>query len=474
MLAAMDVHITLSRRGELAANVYRQLRAAILDGRLRTGDRLPATRELAARLDVSRNTILDAFGLLVAEGFVVGNAGAGTYVAEATALVPRRAPEGSSLRPCRSWKLAAPSAGARHDVRHDFGIGAPDPALFPWDAWRSALAKQLRGRKRFAGYPAPEGEPALRTAIARHAGLARSVVAGAEDVIVTSGAQQAFDVVARVLVEPGATVAVEDPGYPPAHRAFAAAGARVVPIPVDAEGLDVARLPRETRLVYVTPSHQFPLGMPMSLPRRLALLAWAERHRAAIVEDDYDCELRFDGRPLEPLQSLDRSGRVLYVGTFSKTLLPTLRLGYLVAPAGIVPALRAAKQLADSHGPLEPQRALAALIDDGTFARHLRRVLRVYRGRRDRLLAALARHLPDFAPIAAPAGLHVAGWLPARTDAAALAARLLDDGVAVAPLAPYYRRRARAGLAFGFGLIAESAIDEGIRRVARALKTAPC
>lgn len=465
----MDVHITLSRRGELAASVYRQLRAAILDGRLRTGDRLPATRELAERLEVSRNTVLDAFGLLVAEGFVVGKVGAGTYVADASALSPRRAPSGPSMRPSRRWKLAAATAASRHDVRYDFGIGAPDPSLFPWDEWRGAVSHQLRGRRRFPGYPTPEGDPTLRTAIARHIGLSRSVVAGADDIVITSGAQQALDLVARVLIEPGATVAVEEPGYPPAHRAFAAAGARIIPIPVDAEGLDVSRLPRTTRLVYVTPSHQFPLGMPMSLPRRLALLSWAERHRAAIVEDDYDCELRFDGRPLEPLQSLDRSGRVLYIGTFSKTLLPTLRIGFLVAPASILPALRAAKQLADSHNPLELQRALATLIDDGTFARHLRRVLRVYRGRRDRLLAALARHLDSFTPIAAPAGLHLAGMFPARTDTTALAARLFDDDVAVEPLAPYYRRRSRPGLALGFGLIDESAIDEGVRRIARAL-----
>src|SRR5262249_52248689 len=216
---------------------------------------------------------------------------------------------------------------------------------------------------------------------------------GADDVLVTSGAQQAFDLVARVLVEPGATVAVEEPGYPAAHAAFRAAGASVVPVRVDGQGLDVAALPTDARLVYVTPSHQFPLGTVMSLGRRQALLAFCQKRGAAIVEDDYDSEFRFDGRPLEPLQSLDRNGRVVYVGSFSKVLLPTLRLGFVVAPASLMPGLRAAKRVADSHGSTEAQSALAELIDDGLFARHVRRLQRVYRERRDTLALALEREL---------------------------------------------------------------------------------
>ncbi|HEY5938207.1 MAG TPA: PLP-dependent aminotransferase family protein, partial [Kofleriaceae bacterium] len=358
----MDVHVSL-QAGRLSASVYDDLRAAVLDGRLRPGDALPATRELARRLEVSRNTITNAYQRLIAEGFLVTRVGAGTFVStDVPALRPARRPAATSpLRPRESWTELAPALDSS-TASHDFRLGVPDARLFPWDTWRRLVARQLRpARTRTSGgYAPPDGDPALREAIARHVGLARAVRAGADDVLVTNGAQQAFDLIARVLVMRGTTVAVEEPGYPPARRAFAAAGARIVPVPVDDEGIDVTRLPARTRIVYVTPSHQFPLGIAMSLPRRLALLEWAERTGAAIVEDDYDSEFRFDGRPLEPLQSMDRAGRVLYVGTFSKVLLPALRLGFLVAPPSLVPALRGARWLADSHGVLATQSALAA------------------------------------------------------------------------------------------------------------------
>jgi GntR family transcriptional regulator / MocR family aminotransferase len=275
-----------------------------------------------------------------------------------------------------------------------------------------------------------------------------------------------------VLVDRGTCVAVEEPGYPPARRAFAAAGARIAPVPVDAEGLDVARLPAHARVVYVTPSHQFPLGTAMSLPRRLALLAWAERHGAAIVEDDYDSEFRFDGRPLEPLQSLDRSGRVLYVGTFSKVLLPSLRLGFVIAPPSLMPALRAARSLSDLHGAHAPQAALAALMADGSLARHIRRVLRTYRERRDRLVAALDRELArELTVLPGSAGLHLAAWFTdRRIDAAAVCRDAHAAGVAVQPVAPFYAGRPRAGLALGYGAIPRTAIDEGVRRLAACVR----
>jgi GntR family transcriptional regulator/MocR family aminotransferase len=314
----------------------------------------------------------------------------------------------------------------------------------------------------------------LRDAIARHIGLSRAVVAGADDVLVCSGAQQAFDLVARVLVEPGACVAVEDPGYPSFGQALAAMGARVVPVRVDEEGIDVDALPDRARLVYVTPTHQFPLGTRMSLARRMALLAWSERRGAAIVEDDYDSEFRFDGRPLEPLQSLDRGGRVLYVGTFSKVLLPTLRLGFVVAPPSLMPSLRAAKRLSDSHGPLELQRALADFLSEGSFARHVRRVLRAYGERRELLLAAVQRELGHaLVPLPSAAGLHTSVHCrDPDLDAELWAERALERGVAVQPLRPYSRRRPRAGLALGYGLIAPSQIDEGISRLAASLPRA--
>ena len=462
----MSVHITLGKTG-LAADVYGQLRAALLDGRLRTGEALPATRELARQLAVSRNTVLHAYERLIAEGFLDGRVGAGTFVS-APAQLARRAP-GGTLAPRAVWRPLIPAPPPRPPVRYDFSVGAPDPALFPWDEWRRLLARELRGRRRTTELPSPAGDPGLRVAIARHLGLSRAVRAGADDVLITSGAQQALDLIGRVRVAPGTCVAVEEPGYLPARQVFAALGARVVPVRVDTEGLVVDRLPAATKLVYVTPSHQFPLGMAMSLPRRLALLAWAERHGAAIVEDDYDSELRFDGRPLEPLQCLDRGGRVLYIGTFSKVLLPTLRLGFIVAPPSLMPALHAAKRLADGHSAVEPQRALRNMLDDGLFARHLRRVLRDYRERRDALLAAIDRHLGDrVTPIHAAAGLHVSAWLTDRgSNDAALAAAALAAGIAVEPLSSYFARRSRPGLALGLGLIRAREIDAGIRALAR-------
>ncbi len=470
----MDLHVSLAT-GELSTGVYAQLRAAVLDGRLRPGDALPATRELARRLAVSRNTVTNAYQRLIAEGFAVGRVGAGTFVsADVPALRPRRAPIASSLAPRAAWLGVRPALEPAPPARHDFGIGVPDARLFPWDTWRRLIARQLRpARTRgVGGYLAPEGHPPLREAIARHVGITRAVAAGADDVIVTCGAQQAFDLIARVLVERGACVAVEEPGYPPARRAFAAAGARIAPVQVDAEGLVVDRLPARARVVYVTPSHQFPLGTAMSLPRRLALLAWAERHGAAIVEDDYDSEFRFDGRPLEPLQSLDRAGRVLYVGTFSKVLLPALRLGFVVAPPSLMPALRAARSLSDLHGAHAPQAALAELMADGSFARHVRRVLRTYRERRDRLVEALARELSGaLAVIPASAGLHLAAWLADRElDVAAISRDARGDGVAIQPLAPFYVGQPRAGLVLGYGAIPRTAIDEGVRRLAACVR----
>jgi GntR family transcriptional regulator/MocR family aminotransferase len=276
-----------------------------------------------------------------------------------------------------------------------------------------------------------------------------------------------------VLIEPGTCVAVEDPGYPPAREAFAALGARVVPVKVDGDGLDVAALPREAKLVYVTPSHQYPLGTAMSLARRLALLAWAERHGAAIIEDDYDSDFRFDGRPLEPLQSLDRHGHVIYVGTFSKALLPALRVGFAIAPASLMPSLALAKQLADSHGALDVQLALAELIDDGLFARHLRRVLRIYGERRAAVIAGVEHHLGDVAELLpASAGLHVSLYFRDRGVATAgLVERALVGGIAVELLQSYYLTRPRAGLVLGFGQIAAPKIDDGLRRLAEVVRS---
>jgi GntR family transcriptional regulator/MocR family aminotransferase len=300
--------------------------------------------------------------------------------------------------------------------------------------------------------------------------VSRAVRADADDVIVTHGAQQAFDLIGRVLISDGTGVAVEEPGYPFARLLFRSLGANVVGVPVDDEGLQVEAIPANTRIVYVTPSHQFPLGTAMSLQRRTALLAWAERRGAVIVEDDYDSEFRFDGRPLDPLQSLDRTGRVIYVGSFSKVLLPTLRLGFLIAPASLQSALLAAKQLTDWHGELATQAALARFIDRGLLARHIRKVAREYSSRYAQIAEALERRFGRWLRlIPAAAGLHLAAAAPRGTsvDIARALQRAAERGVRAAALSDFYiGTPAQTGLVLGYGAIPSSKIDEGMRRLA--------
>ena len=411
----MEVHVRLEGRGDLSTRIYRQLFDAVLDGRLRPGERLPPTRELARRLDVSRNTVALAYELLAAEGVVVGRAGAGTFVAAvrpaARARAARRAPAGVGVRPRPLWNSISTPAHVRPTPAvYDFRVGRPDPDLFPFTTWRRLIGRELRPRSNdWAAYGDPAGHAGLRGAIARHIGISRAVRANADDLIVTQGAQQAFDLIGRVLISPGDCVAVEEPGYPPARMLFRSLGAQVVGVPVDDEGLDVARIPNAARVVYVTPSHQFPLGTAMSLQRRSALLAWAEQRGAVVIEDDYDSEFRFEGRPLDPLQSLDRGGRVVYVGSFSKVMLPTLRVGFLIAPASLQSALRTAKQLSDWHGELPLQAAFARFIDEGLLARHIRKAAREYERRHAHVTEAIRRELHAWLHVLpSAAGLHVA------------------------------------------------------------------
>lgn len=475
----MDLHVSLDGRGDLTARLYRQLLDAILDGRLRPGERLPPTRELARRLEVSRSTVSTAYERLTAEGFLTGRVGDGTFVgATLGGARPRTAPAGRGVRPREQWRNLPEPIAEPDPPAYDFRVGVPDARMFPLETWRRILARTLRASTvRTANYGDPAGHAGLRAAIARHTGVARSVRAAAGDVLVTQGAQQALDLIARVLVGPGTSVAVEEPGYPPARLLFRSHGARVTGVPVDEEGIVVEAIPRSARLVYVTPSHQFPLGTPMSLERRAALLAWAERQGAVVVEDDYDSEFRFGDRPLEPLQSLDRSGHVVYVGSFSKTLLPMLRLGFLVAPVSLQPALREAKRLTDWHGDVTSQAALARFIEEGLLARHVRRAAREYGVRRELVGAALRRDFADrFAPVPSAAGLHVCALLRpgAATDVGRAVERARAAGVAVENLAAYAGERpARQGLVIGYGAICAGRIEEGLGRLAVLLSQTP-
>jgi GntR family transcriptional regulator / MocR family aminotransferase len=448
--------------------VYRALREAIVDGRLPVGHRLPATRTLAADLAVARNSVASAYERLVAEGYLEARVGAGTVVAGATEKPrPRRHGPADPLRP--RWTLApAPVSGTAPIPIYDFRAGIPDAELFPFDTWRRLVAAEVRLWANNPGtYAEPSGHPALRAAIARYLGVSRSVRATADDVVVTNGTQHALDLIGRVLLRPGDVVAVEEPGYPPARRLFESMGVRVVGVPVDEEGMVVDALPGAARLVFATPSHQFPLGRAMSLGRRTALLDWAARRQVAVVEDDYDSEFRFSARPLEPLYNLDTAGRVLYAGTFSKSMLPTVRTGFVLAPPAVREALIAARQLSDWHGQIPVQAALARFIDEGQLARHVRKAGKAYAERHELIVAALSR-MPELEVIPSAAGLHVTALLRAGSPTP-----ILPATVAVDDLGSYCQPSTmQAGFVFGFGAIKAELINAGLEIFARRLRTA--
>src|SRR5215831_6898915 len=409
----MDVHINLAGCKDLSAEIHRQLRRAILDGRLRPGEFLPPTRELARRLSVARTTVTVAYDRLSGEGFVASRVGAGTFVAE-HARPPlressRRQADGA-LRPRPVWNSIPLSTAFARPAQFDFRTGLPDGSLFPHDRWRRLVSGALRSETVRAGvYGDPAGYPPLRDAISRYIGVARGMEITAEDVTIVNGTQQALDVVARTLLAPGDRAAMEDPGYRLVRWLLASLGVRIHGVPVDKNGLVVDALPRRARLVYVTPSHQYPLGVSMSFERRRALLEWAERNHAAIIEDDYDSEFRFRERPIEPLQTLDASGRVIYIGSFSKTMLPAIRLGFVVTPRSLRTAVHRAKEVSDWHTPMPLQVALAQFIEQGEFSRHVRKMREVYRARREIVIEVLTKQFGDYLEVVPSiAGLHVA------------------------------------------------------------------
>ncbi len=474
-IGRVDLIIRLDEPHGKTAAVYRALRTAIVDGRLPAGERLPPTRALAADLGVSRGSVATAYERLVAEGYLESRVGAGTFAAAVPAPKKARRTAADPLRPRAGWIFEPlATSGSARAPRFDFRSGIPDAGLFPFEAWRRLVTAELRLRANNPGtYGEPGGHPALREAVARYLGVSRGVRTTAGDVVVTNGAQHAFDLIARVLVKPGDVVAVEEPGYPPARRILAALGARVVGVPVDDEGLVVADLPAHCRLVYTTPSHQFPLGRAMSLARRRDLLDWARARPAAIVEDDYDSEFRFSARPLEPLHSLDTAGRVLYVGTFSKSMLPAVRTGFVLATPGLRDALIAARQLGDGYGQPAVQAALARFLDEGLLARHVRRAGRAYAERHARIAAALSR-TPGLDVVPSAAGLHVTALTGADSTAvvtaAARAGLALDDLRSYSAPAAGTRRSRTGGFVFGFGAVDPSVIDEGLELFAALLE----
>lgn len=475
------LHLELDGSGPLNQRLVHGLKRAVLEGRLGLGQRLPPSRELARALGVSRGTVVDAYEQLEAEGFLSGRVGAGTFVAlRAAAPVPARAAVAGPLRLSR-WgarALAAaphrPSPLRRRPLRWNLEYGVPlaVPALHA--AWRRALARCAE--RSDPDYPPAHGHPALRAAVAGYLARRRGIVADPEDVLIVSGTQQAVELAARLLVDPGARAIIEDPCYQGTRHVLRALGARLQALPVDADGLCTARLPAQgARLAVVTPSHQFPSGAVLALERRLALLAWARRHAAWILEDDYDGEFRHDGRPIAALKSLDDAGRVIYVGSFSKVAFPALRLGYVVVPPALREAFRAAKWLADRGAPPVTQEALAALIDSGRFERLLRRSGQLLLQRREALVDGLARHCGAAVEVEGSAsGMHLTAWL--RDVPREALPGLIDRAQAVQlglhPIGPHYARAPRrAGLLLGYAGLAPRDLAEATRRLGALLST---
>lgn len=469
----MEIHVTIRGRDDLSGQIYRQLRSGIVEGRLAAGERLPSTRDLATQLGVSRKTTLDVFDRLTTEGYLRSRPGDGTFVAEGLIRVPTH-PADAMKHQARTqaiWSsMPVQLSMPRHDVPYplDFMGGVTDKRLFPFDTWRRCINHAVRLQARGRGqYHDPAGEQEMRLAVSRYLSFSRAVVSNWQDVIVTHGAQQAIDLVARVVLRPGDVVAVEEPGYPPARAAFVAAGAKIVGVPVDEQGLIVEQLPKKARLVYVTPSHQFPLGMPMSLERRVALLEWAQHQGAVIIEDDYDGEFRFEGRPMEPLKSLDRAGLVAYVGTFSKTIFPELRVGYVVPPLSLNESIQKAKQISDWHTCSLTQTALAKFMLDGDFAKHLRRMHKHYEDRRKTLGTHLQNELAEwFEPRIPAAGIHMTARLKGSLMEKHLTGGAMDPSIGLYGISAFYMNRpAQEGLIFGYGGIESNDIESAMKKL---------
>jgi GntR family transcriptional regulator/MocR family aminotransferase len=477
--------------------VYHALKSKIREGGLGPAARLPSSRALARDLRVSRNTVTLAYEQLAAEGYLVSRHRGATSVigaapprAAAPVPGPGPGPGRAAARPeaparvsayarrlAARLDLAPARPGPRPALRYDFRYGRPGVDEFPREIWRRLLVAHARRASSDAlGYGAPAGHRPLREALSEYLGRARGVVSDPDRILIVNGTQQALDLIARVLLDPGDGAVVEEPHYPGATIPFEAVGATLLRVPVDAGGLDPAKLPpagRRPRLAYVTPCHQFPTGVIMPLERRLALLRWASRVGAWVVEDDYVSEFRYEGHPLEALQSLDRDERAIYLGSFSKTLFPALRVGYLVLPRALVRPFLAAKWAADRFSAPLYQEALAELLTSGQYERYLRRAGARNAARRRTLIASLTEHFGARVEIAGEnTGVHLVVWLNdvRPRDLDGIIVRAARAGVGVYSVAPsYVEPPRRAGLLFGYAALTEAEIRAGIRRLAEVV-----
>jgi GntR family transcriptional regulator/MocR family aminotransferase len=481
------IRIDNRSRAGLQHQIYDSVRRAILDGVLTPGARLPSSRALAADLRVSRTTTLLAFEQLMAEGYLSAAHGSGTYVAsELPDDLPRAASPGRAARsrhPPLSKRGAALAATRFSAVRlpgqsRAFRIGVPALDMFPVRTWTQIASRRLRNATiAQLDYGDQAGWKPLRDAIAAHVSASRGTQCAADQIVVVPGAQRGLALVAQVLLDPGDTVWMEEPGYSGAHGALAGAGARIVPVRVDGQGLDVdagERLAPAARLASVTPSHQFPLAVQMTLPRRLALLAWASRARAWVVEDDYDSAYRYGTRPIPCLHGLDRDGRVIHVGSFSKTLFPSLRQGFLIVPPDLQERMLHARRALDRPPAVVDQIVLAEFIAEGHYERHLRRMRALYRERLDALAAGIARHCKGALTLRpVHTGLHAVADLT-HADADRVFEEAAARGIEVMPLSAYYysRQKPENALVLGFASTRPDVLMSATARLTEAIEAA--
>ena len=484
--------ITLDRREDRP--IYRQLydwfRTAIIEGKVRPGQRLPSTRSMAAELRISRISVFSAYEQLQSEGYLETLRGSGTCVAKTIpeeAFAPtagdNRAPA-QALAKSRSRKrgpskralaLLPPFPELWWQLRGAFRINNPSVDEFPFNIWTKIVARHTRTLSRgLMEYGDPMGYMPVRSAIAQYLATFRGVRCEPSQVLITTGSQQALQISAEALTDAGDQILMEEPGYPGARVAFMSSGAKPMPVPVDEEGLVVSKISdrhRRANVLYVTPSHQYPLGMTMSAARRMALLKWARSTDSWIIEDDYDSEYRFDGRPIASLQGLDTHGRVIYVGTFSKVLFPALRVGYMVVPKDLAPIFVAVRDAADIFASPLLQTALADFIREGHFARYIRRMRIVYMERRKALVNAIYKEMGStLEVIGAEAGMHLVGLLPRGIKDKLVSDEAARNGISIMPLSTCcLRPRSRGGLILGYGTVNGRQINDGIEKLRACL-----
>jgi len=489
-------HMSDTRHRGRGRALYEEIKAHVLDGTYAPGTPLPSTRACAAERGLSRTTVSTVYEQLAAEGFIETRPGASSRVALGAMSARGAAASSGRAAVHHGGRARARISALGERVMHlrlsptdlppaghiDFRYGPLAGGDFPTLAWMKASRQVERERPARLAYTDPRGDLGLRRALQSYVARARGISCGLDQLVIVNGSQQALDLCARLLLDPGDKAVVENPGYRMAHHVFTAVGARLHGIGVDHQGMQTDQLARvrNAALAYVTPTHQFPLGSFLSMPRRQTLLKWAAETGAWVLEDDYDSEYRYAVRPEPTLQSLDRHGTVIYIGTFSKTLSPELRLGYMIVPPRVADTFASAKQLTDRHAPSKPQRTLAALLDEGSYDRHVRRIRRLQDARRTALLAALERYLPGRLTVeGASSGLHLVAWIHGVPGAreVELVAATRQERVLVYPVGPLYLPRngaettgRSAGLVLGYALLDREQIERGVKRLAAAIR----